>query len=97
MLPSVKEVKTLTELETLVHTSPGVVLSFWAPWCSPTTNFKPVYERIAKACQSEMITFVSVNTDDATEIAKKYKVDSLPQFMFYYQRKEYKRVQITEK
>jgi thioredoxin-related protein len=39
-----------------------------------------------------MMTFVSVNTDEATEIAKKYKVSSLPQFVFFYQRKEYNRV-----
>jgi thioredoxin-like negative regulator of GroEL len=92
MKPAVTQVTTLLELERLIHTVPGVVLSFGAPWCSPTVEFKPIYEKIARACQSEMMTFVSVNTDEATEIAKKYKVSSLPQFVFFYQRKEYNRV-----
>jgi thiol-disulfide isomerase/thioredoxin len=63
--PAVKDVTKLAELNTLIQTVPGVVLSFWAPWCGPTKKFKPIYEELAKECQSDMITFLSINTDDS--------------------------------
>ena len=68
MKPAVQEVTKLAELDTIIQTVPGVVLSFWAPWCGPTKEFKPIYEEIAAKNKSEMITFVSINTDNAREI-----------------------------
>jgi thioredoxin 1 len=56
-----------------------VIVDFWATWCSPCMQMKPVFEQLANEYKEQYL-FVSVNMDEGQAIAKKYGVASIPTF-----------------
>ncbi len=53
-----------------------VLIDFNADWCGPCQMLKPVIHELAEEMDS--VKFVSVNVDDAREIAMDYEVFSIP-------------------
>ncbi|MFG6668042.1 thioredoxin [Halomonas sp. HNIBRBA4712] len=59
-----------------------VLLKFWAPWCGPCKVMAPVVDEVA-AERGDGLKVVSVNVDDAPEIAAEQGVRGVPTVMLF--------------
>ena len=53
-----------------------VLLDFFAPWCGPCRELSPVIEELAEELSE--VKVAKVNVDEERELAKKYRVFSIP-------------------
>ena len=56
-----------------------VLIDFWATWCGPCRMMGPIFEELAKELPD--ITFAKVNVDEASELAMRFNVLSIPTFV----------------
>lgn len=56
-----------------------VIIDFWATWCPPCMEMKPIFEQLANELKEQYL-FVSVNIDESSELVKKYDITSIPTF-----------------
>jgi thioredoxin 1 len=82
-MKNAKPVKTSKQIKVLANknfkniTKKGVVLvDFWAPWCAPCKIIAPLLNDIAESQNG--FTVAKVNVDHNQQLAKKYKVKSIP-------------------
>jgi len=59
-----------------------VVVDFWAPWCAPCRMMAPVFEAVARELEPGF-RFLKVNTDEAGELAARYRVVGIPTFAIF--------------
>ena len=58
-----------------------VVVDFYATWCGPCQLLGPVIEEVAK--EEKDIQFVKVDIDQFMNLARKYKILSVPTIMVF--------------
>lgn len=64
------------EFETILSSNDLVVADFYADWCMPCKMLSPILDEVA--CDYPQITFVKVNVDQNEDLARKYKIDFIP-------------------
>ena len=53
-----------------------VLVDFWASWCGPCRELGPVVDALGEELTD--VKVVKINVDEEQELAKKYKVFSIP-------------------
>lgn len=62
--------------EEVMNSNKPVLLDFWAPWCGPCQMVLPIVEEIAG--ERSDIKVGKVNVDEQKELAKQFRVLSIP-------------------
>lgn len=68
-----------------------VIVDFWADWCPPCKMLAPVFEELSSE-YSGKLKFAKLNTDEASGIAQKYGVMSIPTLILFKGGKEAGRI-----
>ena len=67
-----------------------VIVDFWAALCGPCKMFAPVYEQAAQKLEPHF-RLVKVDTEANQEIARQYRIQSIPTIAVFKQGKEFTR------
>lgn|SRR3990167_587707 len=76
------EVTKMKDLEYYINQEQPTAVKFYASWCGPCQVVKPIFESLADQ-NYEKMNFVSINIDDAPEIAQQYRVNSIPHIKIF--------------
>ena len=60
----------------VMNSEKKVLVDFWAPWCGPCQMVLPIVEEIA--AERPDIKVCKINVDENPELAKKFRVMSIP-------------------
>ena len=63
--------------QALEKDSKPTFVDFWATWCAPCRAMEPTFEKLAEN-YSGLFNFAKVNVDEATELAGKFGIRSIP-------------------
>lgn len=81
---SIRQVGSLTELSQVFADNTYVVVDFFATWCPPCKTIAPHFEKFAAQHGVEgHLAFIKVNVEEAEDIARTYRISSMPTFMFF--------------
>lgn len=72
------------------HRKP-VLVDFWAPWCGPCRMVAPELERVAGEARGQYLV-LKVNTDQLTDVAARFGIQSIPTLAVVHRGQELDRV-----
>ena len=80
--PNVIELTSANWDAEVVKSDKPVLVDFWAVWCGPCRQLAPTIDKIANDFAGK-VKVAKVNTEDAPEIAAKYRISAIPQIMVF--------------
>ena len=84
------------ETEVLASEKP-VLVDFWATWCMPCRMLSPTVEEVADETEGRAVVG-KVNVDEEMELARRYRVASIPTLIVFENGAEVRRsVGVVEK
>ena len=66
----------------IINSKVPALVDFWAPWCGPCLMIAPYIEQLAKEYTGKL-KVCKVNVDEASELATKYAIMSIPALMVF--------------
>lgn len=75
---------TLTKdnfVQEVLHAEKPVLVDFWASWCGPCMALAPTVDEVAE--EQTAVTVGKVNVDDEPELARQYRIMSIPTLMLF--------------
>ena len=79
-MSKVIEITNESQFNEVLATNDNVLVDFYAPWCGPCKQLKPIVESLSTEMPD--VTFCVVNVDDNRDIAVKYGVRSIPTLVY---------------
>lgn len=76
----VKEITSKNFDSEVYDTRRLVVIDMYADWCGPCKMMAPVIESLSDTYED--VKFVKINVDNAPDIASRFHVESIPNFVF---------------
>lgn len=70
------------DFEAYLRAQPLAMVDFWAEWCGPCRTMAPLVEQLARAWAGR-VAVAKVNVDAYPELAERYRVASIPTFLFF--------------
>ena len=67
--------------EVVLEAQEPVLVDFWATWCGPCQMMGPVIDELAQ--ERSDVKICKVNVDEQMELAKQYRVLSIPTFLVF--------------
>ena len=68
-----------------------VLVDFWAEWCGPCRAIAPMVEELAVEFQGKL-KVVKIDVDESTDVAARYRIQSIPTLMVFKGGEEVERV-----
>lgn len=66
----------------VLQSSIPVLVDFWAPWCGPCRALTPTIDAVASEYAGK-VKVVKLNTDENPESAVKFRINSIPNLIFF--------------
>ena len=86
---AVKQIGTDNFEAEVLQAEQPVVVDFWASWRGPCQMVGPLIVQLSE--EMPEVKFAKVNVDDELELARKYRVESIPTLLVFDAGKEVKR------
>lgn len=83
---AVKEINSASFAAEVLQSDKPVLVDFYATWCGPCRMLRPILEELSEDRQD--VKFVSIDTDDARELAIEYNISSIPCVILFKDGKE---------
>ncbi len=77
---------TAENFEETINSKELVVVDFFATWCMPCRMLRPILEKVEKGLSN--VKFYSVDIDQNEEIAKSYRIFSVPTVICFKEGKQ---------
>ena len=84
------EITNEEEFNEIINSGKLVLADFFAEWCMPCLMLAPVIEELADEIKDAQ--FIKINTEDNSELSKKYNIMSIPCLIFFKKGKEIDRI-----
>ena len=59
-----------------------VLVDFFAEWCMPCVMMSPILDDLSQKFKGK-VKFIKINIDDAQELAQKFNIASIPNFILF--------------
>lgn len=79
------------EFEQTLRNEPAVLVDFWATWCQPCRQMKPIMSEIARDWKGQVVV-VGANIDEVPHMVKFYAIQSIPTLIFIRNKREVHRI-----
>ncbi len=77
--------------DSVVKSSPKLVVDFWAAWCGPCKMLAPTVEALAKDYKGKVV-FAKLDTDESPRTAMALGIHSIPTLIFFREGKQVDRL-----
>lgn len=77
-------------LKKLLDSQIPIFVDFYAPWCGPCQQMKPIFQALANECDN--VLFIAVNGDDHRSVIQEFNVRAYPTFLSFKQGRQVRRI-----
>jgi thioredoxin len=76
-----KSISNQNEFDSLMNQSNPILLDFYADWCGPCQTLLPTVDKLSKEYDGS-VEIRKVNVDEYKDLARQFKVRSIPALFF---------------